>query len=187
MLDIGTTIISQYAASPTLRQLIFSLQDYFDQTANFDAFYNLIWNVDTAQGYGLDVWGRIVGVGRVLPVDFNKYFGFDEATTASADPFNQSPFWNGVPFTGNYALPDAGYRLLIMAKAAANITDCSSPAINRILLNLFPGRGNCYVTDGLDMTMTYTFAFPLNPVEVSIVENSGVLPRPAGVSATVVL
>ena len=43
-----------------------------------------------------------------------------------------------------------------------------------------------YVTDGLDMTMTYTFAFQLSPVQSSIVFNSGVLPRPCGVAASVV-
>ena len=57
----------------------------------------------------------------------------------------------------------------------------------QILLNLFPGRGSCYVTDGLNMSMEYKFEFPLTPVEVSIVTNSGVLPRPVCVSATVVI
>ncbi len=69
-----------------------------------------------------------------------------------------------------------------MAKAALNITDASAPSINRILLALF---GDGYVRDNLDMTMTYVFSEPLSPVQTSIVFNSGVLPRPCGVSATV--
>jgi Protein of unknown function (DUF2612) len=37
------------------------------------------------------------------------------------------------------------------------------------------------------MTMTYTFAFQLSPVELAIVTQSGVLPKPTGVLASVVV
>ena len=190
MQNVQQTIISQYSASPTLGLLIQAMNEYIDPAANFDAFYDLIWNVDTAIGYGLDVWGRIVGVTRVLQVASDVYFGFAEADdVTSISPFNDAgPFYSGGAITSNFALSDQAFRLLIFAKALANITDGSIPAINRILRNLFPGRGNCYVTDGQDMTMTYTFEFtpPLTPVEFAIVSQSGVLPRPAGVRATVV-
>ena len=187
MIDVERTIISQYANSSVLVQLIQNMNTYIDQTANIDAFYDLVWNVDTAQGWGLDVWGRIVGIGRVLQVANDLVFGFEEATTASAQPFNQGVFYGGGGATSNFALSDTAYRLLILAKALANITDCSIPAINQILLNLFPDRGNCYVDDGMDMTMAYTFEFALSAVEQAIVSTSGVLPRPAGVEASMVV
>jgi hypothetical protein len=145
MQDVDKTFISQYAQSPTIRRMVNDFNAYLDPTQSLDQFYELIWNVDTAVGYGLDVWGRIVGVGRVLQVNI------------------------------------VGYRVLVKAKALANICDGSIPAINQILLLLFPGRGNCYVADG-DMLMTYTFEFPLTPVEGAIVAQSGILPRTAGVT-----
>lgn len=185
--DLEQTIISQYANSPTLVQLIKNMSTYVDPTANFDAFYDLVWNVLTAQGWGLDVWGRIVNVSRTLTVANDLVFGFEEATTGSASPFNQGTFYTGGSDTNNYALTDAAYRMLILSKAMANICNGSIPAINQILLNLFPGRGNCYVTDGLDMTMTYTFDFALTAVEEAIVAQSVALPRPAGVSFTMVI
>ena len=162
------------------------MNDYLDQTANFQAFYDLIWNVDTAQGIGLDIWGRIVGVTRTLSISVGQnYFGYQEALPGS-QPFNQQPFYVGNPLTNNFQLSDSAFRVLIFAKALANICDGTIPAINQILLNLFPNRGNCYVTDGLDMSMTYTFAFVLTPVELAIVAQSGVLPKPTGVKATIV-
>lgn len=185
ILDWTLTLISQYANSPVLLQLISNMDDNIAPGANLNAFYNLVWNVDTAQGYGLDVWGRIVGIGRVLQVSApTSWFGFKEATDAAG--FNQAPFSSGTALTSNFALSDAAFRTLILAKALANICDGSIKAINQILINLFAGLGNCYVTDGLDMTMTYTFSFPLTPVQLAIVSNSGVLPKPAGVSVTVV-
>lgn len=180
------TVISQFANSPIILAMLSDFDRYVDQTENFDDFFDLMWNIDTAQGYGLDVWGRILGVGRVLTVSNVSYFGFDEAGV-EAQPFNQAPFYSGQPITSNFILTDSAYRLLLLAKAASNICDGSIPAMNQILLMLFPGRGNCYVTDGLNMTMTYTFKFQLSPVEISIVTQSGVLPTPAGVSASIVI
>lgn len=157
MQEYQRTIISQYADSPTINRLIEDFNDVIDPNANFQAFYDLIWNVETAVGYGLDVWGRIVGISRILTISAGDYFGFAEAGDAFG--FGQAPYYAGAPTTSNYTLTDEAYRALIFAKAAANITDCSIPAINRILLELFPRRGNCYVTDGPNNTDFPCFGF----------------------------
>lgn len=187
------TIISQYANSPVLTQLIQNFDECIDQTQNFDNFYDDIWNIATAQGVGLDIWGRIVGVSRVIQLPGSaSYFGFEEAGTGNANsnpfgPGGTSPFYTGVPNTGNVALSDDAFRTLIYAKALANISDGSSKAINQLLINLFPGQGgNAYVTDGQNMTMTYTFNWALTPVQLSIVSQSGILPKPVGVAATII-
>jgi hypothetical protein len=185
--DYWKTVLSQYANSPILIQLIDFIFQCVDQTQNVGLFFDSIWNIATAQGYGLDIWGKIVGVTRTLTVPLTQtYFGFEEAAPGS-QPFNQQPFFSGQPLTNNFALADDAYRVLILAKALFNITDGSTASINQILLKLFPNRGNCYVVDNQNMTMTYFFAFTPTPVELAIVQQSGVLPRPPGVSATVVI
>lgn len=256
-----TTVISQYANSTVITQLIENFFNYVDQTRNLEDFFDLIWNVDTAEGYGLDVWGRIVGVNRVLAVIASPpYFGFDEASPGSVG-WGQASFYSGAVLTNNFALSHEAFRLLIFAKALANITNGSIQSINQLLLNLFPNRGNCYVgiprpspyfgfaeanttmptytrgwndanisllgyfgfaeasptSNGWDqgiffsldygvqhpsdsilygpfysgqelphMKIEYVFEFPLTAVELAIVQNSGVLPKPVGVYATVV-
>lgn len=192
MINFEDTIISQYANSPTLRQLIVNLNEYLDPQSNIDDFYDLMWNVDTAQGYGLDVWGRIVGVGRVLQVPQGNYLGLIGPNGFSGKPFNIAPFYKNQSLTSNFSLLDDPYRALIFAKALSNITDASIPSINQILINLFgptgplPLGGNSYCTDGLNMTMTYTFTSTLDPVSSAIVFQSGILPKPCGVSVSVV-
>jgi hypothetical protein len=184
--DYWTTIISQYANSTILTTLIGNFFQYIDQTANLDAFYDNIWNIATAVGPGLDIWGRIIGVTRTLFVPGSqRYLGFEEATL-SMDPLNVSPFYIGAPLTSNYQLTDNSYRTLLYAKALNNISDGSIPSINTILRTLFPGRGNCFVVDNLNMTMVYKFNFVLSSVELAILLQSGVLPKPVGVSATIV-
>lgn len=183
--DRWQTIISQFANSPILMQLLENFDSYIDQTVNMASFFDNIWNIDTAQGYGLDVWGRIVGVVRTLKVaTTGDYFGFKEATPGS-EPFGVASFYAGLPLTSNFDLPDSSFRTLIFAKALSNISDGSVKSINQLLINLFPNRGNCFVTDGQDMTMAYTFQFFLTPVELAIIGQSGVLPKPVGVLSTI--
>lgn len=147
MQDYAKTIISQYSESPTLTALISTINDWIDPAANIEQFYTLIWDIATAQGYGLDVWGRIVGVVRNINVPITKYFGFAEASNLSSDPFGQSAFYvDGESLTNQYQLIDDNFRTLVYAKAASNITDCSIPSINQILLTLFPDN-KAYVTD----------------------------------------
>jgi hypothetical protein len=178
------TVISRFANSPVLNQLIVNFNDYIDPTANINAFYDLVWNVATAVGYGLDVWGRIVGVSRTLYVPSVEFFGFNQPGEWVG--WSQAPFYSGQSITSNYSLGDAAFLTLIYAKAFKNITNCSIPAINLILMTLFGSQGECYCTDGQNMTMTYTFSFVPSVVDLAIIAQSGVLPRPCGVSVSVI-
>ena len=193
MIDLISTIASQYANSPTLMALIADMNDYIDPTVDFDNFFNDIWNIQTASGYGLDVWGRIIGVNRVVKIIDSSpvWFGFSEAADiplTAPQPFGQAPFYPGASAVAshNWSLPDSSYRGLILVKALANITDCSIPAINKILRNLFGALGQTYCTDTGNMTMTYTFEFAIDPVDYAIITQSGAMPRPTGVYATVI-
>jgi len=164
MIDVEKTIISQYGNSPTITQLILFMNDYIDPRADIDNFFDYVWNVDTAQGFGLDIWGRIVNVERLLNVP---------ADTPNPGAFTFTP--------GNYLLNDTQYRRVILAKALANITNGTAASLNQLLSNLFTGRGRCYVNDMGSMTMRLTFEFYLEPYEYVMMLNSGVTPRNAGV------
>lgn len=178
--DVDLTVLSQYANSPVMLQMIGFFSSWLDLGNRFREFYSLIWNIDTAVGYGLDVWGRILGVTRVIEIPTGDYLGFEQQDEALT--FGHGILFRGVSLTDSSALTDDAYRVLLMAKAALNITNASAPSINQILLALFDDG---YVRDNLDMTMTYVFSEPLSPVQTSIIFNSGVLPRPCGVLATV--
>lgn len=177
-------VISQYANSPILLTILENFCEALDPWPLINEFFNFLWNINTAVGYGLDVWGRIVGVTRVLEIPQGRFMGFEEQL-GSTDPFNVSPFFAGTLSGESFSLSDDAFRLLILVKALANITDGSTKSINTILRTLFAGAGNAYVTDNENMTMTYTFDFVLDPVQSAIINQSGVLPRSTGVAATV--
>jgi hypothetical protein len=180
------TIISQYFDSTTIQTIVNYMNQWKGPEADIELLYDGVWNLDTAVGYGLDRWGRIVGVGRVVQtVAGGPYFGFAEAQDPNAiSGFGWGgPLFAGGPTTGNNTLDDAGFRTLILAKAAANISDGSAASINSILNTLFGASGKCYVVDGLNMTITYTFEFWLDKLQAAIFYQSGIIPRPAGVQA----
>ena len=170
MQSVEQTIISQYSNSPTLVNLVHLIDEYIDPTANLDSFFNLVYNVlaegATLSTYGLDVWGRIVGVSRNLTIPE----GIDNPGGYVFEP-------------GTYVLPNEDFRTLILVKALANITDSSAASTNRLLSNLFAGRGRCYVLDLGNMAMKYVFEFYLAPYEFAIVTTSGAIPHPTGVQS----
>jgi len=191
------TLLSQYCDSPTIDGLLSSYNSAVDPATDIANFYVNIWDVNTANGYGLDVWGQIVGVSRYLQVSASNYLGFDEAYTAPTattgpQPFNQAPFASGVPATTTFALTDNQYRQLIMVKAGANISNLSIPSINALLRAEFASNngidpyGDAYVVDLGGMAFEYYLDFHPNAAQIAIITNSGVFPRPAGVNATLV-
>lgn len=187
MIDVEKTIISQYGNSATISKLITNMNEYLDPRTDFDNFYDFVVNIDTAQGFGLDIWGRIVNISRDLLVpETPLYFGFGEALPGSY-PFNEQPFYPGIEAaTQTYRLTDDAYRQLILVKALANISATNAPSINQFLQNWFIDRGRCYANDLGDMQLRYTFEFLLTPYEFAIMTQSGALPRPAGVYATII-
>jgi hypothetical protein len=180
MINVEETIISQYGNSATITQLIRNMNNYIDPRTDLDTFYNFVWNVDTAKGFGLDIWGRIVNVSRELRIVSINYFGFSEAFL---QPFSQAPFYDNTPSTQVYRLADEAYRKLILLKALGNISTLTAPSVNQLLQNLFADRGRCYVNDTGNMSFRYTFEFQLTPYEFAIM-TQGVLPHPAGVQVT---
>jgi|SRR5579859_162655 len=183
--DQWKTVISQYANSPILDGIINAFNAAMDPTEVLDDYYDMMMNVATAVGYGLDVWGRIVGVKRTLSIPGSvTFFGFEEA--GSWTGFGQGGFFTGSGATTNFVLSDSDFRKLVYAKAAGNISDGSIPGVNQILLTLFPGRGICYVQDNQNMSLAYVFKFPLTTVELAILGQSNVLPNPAGVAVSIV-
>ena len=186
------TLLSQYVDSPTITSLLNSYNSAIDPSGDILNFYNNIWNVATAVGNGLDIWGKIVGVSRFLNANTSGYyFGFEEAVsgTTGSQPFNQAHFYIGKTSTTTYTLTDGQYRRLILVKAAANISNNSSSSINSLLRTEFgtpiPGSndpyGQAWVIDNLNMTFTYHLDFVPNAAQIAIITNSGVFPRPAGV------
>jgi hypothetical protein len=157
MRNLEQTIISQFANSPTLLALINNMNQYIDPKADFTGFYNAIWNVATANLFGLGIWGRIVGLPQTLIAQLGTFL--DDPDT---------------------------YRSLILLKALSNISISSAPAINQLLQNWIGGsQPRTYVSDLGNMQIAYNFEFPLTAQQILIIQSSTIFLRPAGVGAII--
>lgn len=192
MQNTEKTVLTQYAASPKINALISSFNEAVSVEDFTELFLTYVWDINTAESYGLDVWGKIVDVSRRLTVnDDFQHLGFSEAlldshTVTDPQPFDQAPFYSGETATETVELSDPIYRKLIMMKAMSNITDCTVPNINRMLVYMFGDSGRAYVTNDGPLKMSYVFEFPLSTAELAIIQSSGALPSPPGVSVSIV-
>ena len=186
--DYWQTIISQYGNSPILTQLIADFDSWIDQTQNFDSFYSNIWNLPTAVGYGLDTWGRIVGIPRNIvvaePLDL---FSFDDPArgfdTSGALIYVSGPLTDTV----NISLADADFRNLIYAKAASNICDGSTPGI-MAAMNTFFGNYNTpiFINESNNNNMSYSICQvgrAISLTNLAILDTPSLPVKPAGVAA----
>lgn len=106
--ELQPYILTQYSGSPTITQLLSDFRDNIDPQADINLFIEKVMNIDTAEGIGLDILGRIIGMPRVV-----QYGG--ETIT----------------------LTDTLYRRLLMYKAFANISDSTMATMNKMLYLLF--------------------------------------------------
>lgn len=183
MKNIKDTIFSQYANSPKILGLISVFNEIIDPSYNINNFYNLVFKLSTATGYGLDNWGRIIGVQRNVKMDVgtDETFGFyTDPDEPLFTPFNTAPFYStGGAGYGSYSLPDDLYRELIIVRAASNLIYATAPNINKFLYQVFGKKAYYRITD--IMKAEYLFEFKLNGFERLIVYTLGLLPQPCGV------
>lgn len=172
MIDVKKTIISQYANSPIICGLIESLNDCLDPSKNIDDFYRTIWNLSTAEGIGLDIWGRILGISRyILITEKNQFLG---SSLSDKDLQN-------FKLNTNYKMNDEMFRSMLFIKAYSNIIYCTAYHINQLLTNLFKKRGPAYYVKNGTMKARYVFEFNLSAIEKAALISTDLLPRPTGV------
>lgn len=180
---IEKTIMSQYANSPRLLHIITSLWEAIAPEKFTEDFYELVMSIPNANGFGLDIWGRIVGIGRTVTFvnPDGEYFGFEEGFY----PFNERPFSAPGSGTDTWELTNDAYRELILMKALSNIVYATAPNINALMRAMFSGPCYCLITG--HMQMRYVFEFNMTAYQRHLVYNTDILPRPCGVEISIII
>jgi hypothetical protein len=181
MLYPDATIQSQYAASPTITALVNGFNAQIDPRSEVQIFYDKIFNPRTAEGVGLDIWARIVGVQRNIYVeDLSENFGFFITGEQEWQPWDQGVFYS--PETankGSYRIDDAAFRRFIFWKALANISTADCYTLNRLLTKLFDNP--VIVTEVGLMQIRMTTTKPLEDWQKAVLVQYGMFGKPGGV------
>lgn len=174
------SLLWQYNNAPNLQSLLESKNAwYFNNQQQFwDGWFNDVFNLATANDFGLAVWSIILGQPTFINnAPANPQFAFGWGSL-------RQNFGNGnfAPVNGStYQLSAQWARLLLQLRYFQLTSAGTVPEINRMLKYLFSNYGPAWVVDNLDMTMTYFFDFPVPSGMRMIFENFDVLPRPSGV------
>ena len=180
--DIAETVQSQYATSKRMRAVIDAFWNAINPKNDIDLLYKKLVNPRTAEGYGLDVWGRIVAIGRsYLAVDDGTpYFGFDPpegVKNERLNTFGNAPFYKQI--YGKVRLADPMFRTYVFLKALINIGDSSLASLNQAVKLLFPDADIQILHTGT-MVLRVLILSPLSESDKAALDNLPWLPAGVG-------
>lgn len=155
-INLKQCLLWQYNNAPALRALILQKQDWYKthQEDFWNYWYGSVFNLDTADDFGLTVWGEILDFPRqVKSVDGSLH-----------------------------VLTTEQYRTVLKGQMLKFNMGVTAPEVNKWLSVVFGAQGKAYCLDNLDMT-AIPFVFEKSPSDeiLWLLANVDFLPRPAGV------
>lgn len=181
--NLMKALLWEYNDAKNLQALLQKSQDWYDtnQRDFWQNWYNNVFNLATADQFGLAVWAIILGMplNLIVQPNSNTPFGFGTFNKN----FNNGSFANIQPNV--VSLTIAEQRLILQLRYFQLTCNGTVPEINAFLKYVFANLGTVYVLDGLDMTCVYVFLFQPSTGLLAALENLDLLPRPAAVKATI--
>lgn len=182
--NVLSAMLWQYNSAPNLLSLMEQKQAWYD--ANQEQFwldwYNNVFNLQTANQFGLSVWAIILDIPIIVatnpspPDDPGLFFGDLHKNFTHGNFFRNNP--SAVQLTVEQA------RTVLRMRYFQITSKGTVPEINKFMNILFGSQGGCYVVDNYDMTASYFFLFTLPSALKYLFNNYDILPRPAGVKVT---
>lgn len=184
--DLLQSLLWQYERATRLQALLTAKSEWYaeNQTAFWTNWYRDVFDLRTANDFGLAVWARILGFPLVAGVPGSgdrPVFGFDP----TGENFENGTF--GIDANGVLTLTTEQKRLVLFLRYFQLTSNGTPLQINEFLARTFGDLGRVYVQDGLDMTCTYLFEFAPSEALVFILQNFDILPRPAGVELKILI
>ncbi len=154
-------IQNQYQGT-NIETLLNGLADLYNKliTQPVQEFYNNIYNLETAAGIGLDIWGEKLNFPRTI-----KFIDADTGVETSK------------------TLDDNEYRLILKVLSLKFYTKMTVPRINKTLKELFSFYDvQAYTVDNQDMTyVNYVFLWEMPEYLKQAFNNYDLLPHPLAV------
>lgn len=172
--DLLQSLIWQYNDALSLQSLIEQKQAWVNsnQTDFWNNWYRDVFDLRTANDFGLQVWSIILGVVFALKEEVpTVIFGFDGSL---GQTFNNAGFAS----EGSMVLTTEQKRTILQLRYRQMTTNASIDAMQDALSKIFSGAK---FFDGLDMTVTMTYPAIPSSQMLFILDNYDVIPRPNSV------
>lgn len=172
--DLLQAIIWQYNDAERLQSLLESKQAWVNenQTNFWFNWYKDVFDLRTANDFGLQIWAIILGISFTLKQDVpTVWFGFDGS---GGKNFNNAGFY----LEGTTFLTTEQKRIILQLRYRQMTSKATLKEIQSALTYLFNGA---LVLDGLDMSLTLTYPTIPSSQMLFILDNYDVIPRPNSV------
>lgn len=182
--NVLRALLWQYNAAENLQGILQAKQDWYDenQTAFWSDWITNVFDLRTANDFGLTVWSILLGVplSITLAPDYldKRVFGYGQyhKNFASSNYGNKTQT--------EVVLTQAQKRIVIQLRYYQLVSRGTVPQTNKFLASVFSDFGPAYVLDGLNMEIDYTFGFSLPAQLQFVLTHYDILPRPAGVGVS---
>lgn len=180
-LNLMVAILWQYEDAEKLKAIISAKQAWVNDNQRdfWSSWYADVFNIDTANAFGLSVWARILDAPlkiTVSPQTKNVPFGFGSFNKN----FNRGNF--GIDSDQSQGLSIEQQRLVIRFRYFQITTTCSIPEVNSFLKDMFSGKGDAYITfDKEANQVVYNFGFTPDSQLTFAIDEFDLLPRPASI------
>jgi len=183
--DLLQAILWQYTSATNLQGLLNAKSAWYDanQTEFWEDWYANVFNLATADDFGLSVWSVILN----QPLYVNNGPSPPQQNIFGLGQYNQNltngNFGKQTGYTYYFSTETA--RLLLQLRYFQLVSSGTVPETNRMLAYLFETYGSVYLIDDLDMTQRYLFEFTIPSEMLLMLTSFDILPRPAGVESVI--
>jgi len=174
IVDVSRALIWQYNSAEKIEAMVLNKQKWLDENVRdfWANWYRDVYDLRTANDFGLQVWAIILGMQFALKEDIpTVWFGF---TGSGGKNFNNASFFPN----NTLALSTEQKRNLLQLRYFQITSGGTIPEINRAVQRILP---NAKIIDNMNMTITLAYPDIPSSEAMYILENYDVIPRPAGV------
>lgn len=182
-IDLLKAILWQYDNALRLQTILEGGQAWVNENhvEFWNNWYRDVFNLGTANDFGLAVWSIILG----QPIFFPNVGNPDKPTWGYGEYHKNFENGNFVSTDGfTYRLSTESARIVLQLRYFQLTSAGCVPEVNRMLKYVFRNMGTAYLIDAHDMSQIYVFNFPLSSDLRFVFDNYDILPRPAGVESS---
>ena len=177
-------ITSKHWTQPNYRAFITAILKQFQPLMDALELMFLWRDIDEAEGDALLKIAEIVGAPIIPPVEVPAFIGFDDQTLCLPMWDDLSPEvvggrWRDEQGSSTVYSYEA-QRVVIRAKIIKNHSHGYTPEIQQSVALLFSAE-MAFVENNRDMSFNINVATLLTPIEIELIRDYDILPRPAGV------
>lgn len=178
-IDLLQAILWQYNEALNLQSILTNENNFYEKnhTEFWESWYNDVFNLQTANDFGLSVWAIILQLPIQLtppPSNNDRVWGFG--------PYRKN-FENGNfnPTAGSASLTTDEKRIVLKLRYYQLVANAAIPNTNRFLKFVFKDLGDFYVLENFGMEITVVIGFNINITLLEFIKKYDLIPRASGV------